>query len=261
MEVLVKAEVLNWEGQKLSEVDLNPVFFQKDPDLSLLQRAVVWQQAGRRRGTHKSKSRGEVSGGGKKPFRQKGTGRARQGSNRSPLLRGGGVIHGPRPRSYAQAFPKQLRCQALRNALIYMFQKQRLIFVEDMKSPEGKTKEISQRFQKMGWDKALLVDEDFQDLFQRACRNLKGFKCLPARALNVYDILKYDRLAVVPSVLQSFYKKCGFFEFSEKASSSGREDGRLPKEGRGESAKDEVSVKSAKDEVSVEGAKENAEEE
>lgn len=212
----MKTEVLNWEGKKAFEMDLKEAFFQIEPDRFLLQRAVVWQQTGRRRGTHKTKTKAEVSGGGKKPFRQKGTGRARQGSNRSPLLRGGGVIHGPRPKSYAQDFPKKLRKRALHHALVYMFQNKKWVFVEDMKSQEGKTKELSQRFKKMGWNKALLVDEGFQDLFQQACKNLKSFKCLHSQALNVYDILKYDQLVSTPAVANNFYEKCGFLVEDKK---------------------------------------------
>ena len=221
----MKAEVLNWEGKKVSEINLNEAFFQIEPDRFLLQRAVVWQRAGRRRGTHKTKNKAEVSGGGKKPFRQKGTGRARQGSNRSPLLRGGGVIHGPRPKSYEQALPKKLRRKALQSALAYMFQNKKLIFIEDMKSPEGKTKEISARFKKMGWSKALLVDTSFQDLFQRSCKNLKSFKCLSSKALNVYDILKYDLLVGTPDTAPIFYEKCGWTADVEKARSTFKKTG------------------------------------
>ena len=206
---MIKVAVLNWADKKHSELEVKPALFAEKLSRSLLHETVNWQLARRRAGDHNIKDRSEVSGGGKKPFRQKGTGHARQGSIRSPLLRGGGVSHGPQKRSYDWALPKKVRQRALRNVLSYMFQEKKLIFVESMQSEGGKTKELSARFKKMGWDKALLVDEINQDQFKRACKNLKNFKCLPAQALNVYDILKFDRLVLTPQLLNTVYKKCG----------------------------------------------------
>lgn len=205
----MEAEVLNWEGKKVSEVTVREALFKEKPDKSLLQSAVVWQLARRRAGSHKTKTRAEVRGGGRKPFRQKGTGNARQGSIRSPLLEGGGVAHGPRQRSYDWALPKKVRQKALRQALSYLFQEKRLFFVENMKSPEGKTKELSLRLKKMGLKKALLVDEKAEDKFKRACSNLRDFKFLVSEGLNVYDILKFNTLLLTPDLLETVYKKCG----------------------------------------------------
>ena len=204
-----QVKVLNWSAQSNSDLKIKPALLDEKFNRSLLHEVVNWQLASRRAGDHNSKTRSDVSGGGKKPFRQKGTGHARQGSIRSPLLRGGGVAHGPRKRDYAWALPKKVRQKALRCALSYMFQEKKLIFVESMQASEGKTKELSERFKKMGWDKALLVDEKCQEEFKRACKNLKNFKCLPAQALNVYDILKFDRLVLTPQLLNTVYKKCG----------------------------------------------------
>lgn len=206
---MIKANVLNWEGKKVSVIAIKESLFTKKLNKYLFQEVVKWQLACKRQGDHKVKTRSEVSGGGKKPFRQKGTGNARQGSIRSPLLQGGGVAHGPKKRSYAWALPKKTRKQALRNALSYLFQEKRLIFVEDMKSNEGKTKELDSRFKKMGWEKALLVDEKSQDKFERACKNLKSFKFLLAEGLNVQDVLKYDRVILTPHLLKTVYRKCG----------------------------------------------------
>ena len=206
---MIKAEVLNWEGKKVSEITVKEPLFKEKPNKFLLQQAVTWQLDRRRQGDHKVKTRAEVRGGGKKPFRQKGTGNARQGSIRSPLLKGGGVTHGPQKRSYAWALPKKIRQKALRNALSCVFQEKRLIFIEDMKSAEGKTKELDSRFKKMGWDKALLVDKTGQDQFQRACKNLRNFKYLRVEGLNVYDVLKYDRVVLTPHLLETVYRKCG----------------------------------------------------
>ena len=208
MENMKQVTVLNWEGKKHSELEIKPAILTEKLNRSLLHEVVTWQLARRRLGDHNSKTRSDVSGGGKKPFRQKGTGQARQGSIRSPLLKGGGVSHGPHKRSYDWTLPKKVRQKALKNALSYMFQEKKLIFVESMQS-EGKTKELSKRFKKMGWDKALLVDESHQEEFKRACKNLKNFKYLPAQALNVYDILKFDRLILTPKLLDTVYKKCG----------------------------------------------------
>lgn len=206
---MVKVAVLNWEGKKVSDLSVKDSLVKEKLNEPLLQKMVVWQLARRRQGDHKVKTRSEVSGGGKKPFRQKGTGNARQGSIRSPLLTGGGVIHGPKKRSYDWAMPKKIRQKALRNTLSYLFQEKRLFFVEDMQSSKGKTKELNSRFKKMGWDKALLVNEKHQDQFQRACGNLKNFKSLQAEGLNVYDILKYDRVVFTPLMLEILYKRCG----------------------------------------------------
>ena len=206
---MIKAEVLNWDGEKVSEIEIKEPLFTEKLNKPLLQSFVKWQLARRRQGDHKVKTRSEVSGGGKKPFRQKGTGNARQGSIRSPLLRGGGVAHGPKKRSYDWALPKKIRKQALRNALSYLFQEKRLFFVENMISDEGKTKELGSRFKKMGWDKALLVDEKNHEKFKRACKNLRNFKLLQAEGLNVYDILKFDRVVLTPALLKTVYRKCG----------------------------------------------------
>ena len=146
---MLKADVLNWEGKKVSEISLKEEVFSQPLDKPLLHQVVCWQRARMRRGTHKTKTRSEVRGGGKKPFRQKGTGNARQGSIRSPLLRGGAVSHGPRPRNYDWACPKKIRKKALCNALSYLFSEKRLVFVESMVSSSGKTKELMVRFKKL----------------------------------------------------------------------------------------------------------------
>lgn len=206
---MAKVEVLNWSAKKSSEVSVKDLLLKEKLNPFLLQEVVKWQLARRRQGDHKAKTRSEVSGGGKKPFRQKGTGNARQGSIRSPLLTGGGAAHGPKKRSYDWALSKKIRQKALRNVVSYLFQEKKLVFIVDMKSPEGKTKELSLRFKKMGWDKALLVNKKPEELFQRACKNLKNFKVLPVEALNVYDALKYDRVVLTPDLLDTVYRKCG----------------------------------------------------
>lgn len=206
---MLKLDVLNWEGQKKSQTELDKDFFVKEINKPLLHELVNWQLARKRSGTHKAKTRGEVRGGGKKPFRQKGTGRARQGSIRSPLLEGGGVAHGPQPRSYDWALPKKTRKRGLRTALSYLHLEGRLSLVEAMTSEKGKTKPLSQSFKKMGWSKALLVDVEQDEKFKRACKNLKKFKFVAAEGLNVYDLLKFDQVVLTPNALEAVNKKIG----------------------------------------------------
>ena len=204
-----KIEVLNWDGEKIKELEVKPSLLGEKLNLSLLHEVVKWQLARRRAGDHNVKNRSKVSGGGKKPFRQKGTGRARQGSIRSPLLKGGGVAHGPQKRSYDWALQKKVRQKALRNALSYLFQEKKIIFMEDLKVEKAKTKEVALKFKNRSWDTALLVSESHQKEFERACKNLKNFKCLPSQALNVYDLLKFNRVVFTTEVLDTLYKKCG----------------------------------------------------
>lgn len=205
-----KLNILNWKDQKAQAKIVNDLF-SDEVNKNLLHEVVQWQLARRRSGTHNAKTRGEVSGGGKKPFRQKGTGQARQGSIRSPLLEGGGVTHGPRPRSYDWSLPKKIRKKALQNALSYLNTEGRLFLVENLISEKGKTKDLQQSLKTLGWDKALLVeDRDNQDeKFKRACQNLQAFKLITAEGLNVYDLLKFDRVVVTPEALKIICKRCG----------------------------------------------------
>lgn len=209
---MLKADVLNWEGEKVSEISLKEEVFAQTLDKSLLHQVVCWQRDRKRRGTHKTKTRSEVRGGGRKPFRQKGTGNARQGSIRSPLLRGGAVSHGPRPRNYDWSCPKKIRKKALCNALSYLFSEKRLVFIESMGSSSGKTKELMIRFKKIGWKKTLLSDKNQEEKFKRASQNLKNFKFISPEGFNVYDLLKFDHAVLTPSVLPDLYKKCGMEE-------------------------------------------------
>ena len=191
---MTKVKVVNWKKEVVADMDLPSEFFEKKPNMSLLHDVIRWQRACRRQGTHKAKTRAEVSGGGKKPFRQKGTGNARQGSSRSPLNVAGGVTFGPRPRDYSYSLPAKIRKAGLKQALSYLWREKKVVVVEDMKSPNGKTKELFERLQVFGWKKALLVDQDLDVFFQRACGNLKFFQFLPVKALNPYDVLKYGHL-------------------------------------------------------------------
>jgi large subunit ribosomal protein L4 len=174
----------------------------------ILKDAVVWQLACRRQGTHATKTRAFVRGGGKKPFKQKGTGNARQGSTRSPLMPGGAVLFGPQPRDYSYVLPRKVKKLALRTALSYLFSSQKLIVIDDLAST-GKTGELQKRLTTFGLKKAVLVDGQEQEQFRRAARNLKGFRYYSVAGLNVYDLLKYDSLIVTKSSIEQIVKRCG----------------------------------------------------
>ncbi len=192
----MNAKCVNWKKEEVGKVQLPKIFFSEEINLNLIHEVVRWQRACARQGTHKAKTRSDVSGGGKKPFKQKGTGNARQGSIRSPLNRSGGVTFGPKPRSYAYQLPLKIRKKALRQTLSYLFKENKITFVEDMKSTEGKAKELYQRLKTFGFKKALLVDHQLDPLFKRACKNLKFFQILPVAGLNVYDVLKFNQLVI-----------------------------------------------------------------
>ena len=203
----MKAEILNWKKEKTADIDLPPNLFQQEVKWELINEVVRWGRAGLRKGNHKTKTRAEVSGGGKKPFRQKGTGNARQGSIRSPLNRGGGATFGPRPRSYKYNLPLQIRRTALNQTLSYLWKEKKVFILEDMKSAEGKTKELYGRLQNFGLKKALLTDQDAEPLFKRACANLKSFSFVPVERLNVYDLLKYGHLMMSQKSLSFLIEK------------------------------------------------------
>ena len=208
---MLKVEVLNWKKEKVEDLNLPEDIFNQELNKYLINEVVRWQRACARQGTHKAKTRADVSGGGKKPFRQKGTGNARQGSIRSPLNRAGGVTFGPKPRSYKYALPSKIKKTALRQTLSWLVKEKKVFFLEDMKSPEGKTKELSLRLKNFGVKKALLVDQDVDPLLKRACANLKTFQVLPVEGLNVYDLLKYGQLMISKksvSFLVERYKNC-----------------------------------------------------
>ena len=204
---MIKVEILNWQKEKVAECDLPEGFFQQKVRIGLINEVVRWQRAKARQGTHKAKTRGDVRGGGKKPFRQKGTGNARQGSIRSPLNRGGGVTFGPKPRDYTYALPKKMRQQALWQALSHLWENKKIVVLKDMLSPEGKTKELALRLKVFEFKKALLVDQELDPLFKRAGNNLKSFQLLPVAGLNVYDMLKYGQVMMSQSALAFLMEK------------------------------------------------------
>ncbi|MCB0407734.1 MAG: 50S ribosomal protein L4 [Bdellovibrionales bacterium] len=206
---MATVDVVNWDNKKVGSVELNAEVFEAPVRDEILHQMVRWQLNARRSGTHKAKDRSEVSGGGKKPFKQKGTGNARQGSSRSPLMPGGAVLFGPRPRSYAFKMTKKTKRLGLRTALSYLVSEGRFIVVDSMTSDSGKTKDLVSKLKGLGADKAVLVDSTTDALFDRASQNLAKFRYYSAEGLNVYDLLKFDRAIVTKDSLDAIVSRCG----------------------------------------------------
>lgn len=204
---MATVNVLNWKKEKVGSVDLAADVFEAPVKKDVLHTVVQWQLASRRQGTHMTKTKGLVSGGGKKPFKQKGTGGARQGSSRSPLMPGGGTMFGPQPRSYAFVLPKKVRRLGLSMALSHL-QKEGKLFVVDSMQSEGKTGELNKRLKAFGLKKAVLVDSQVDDKFNRASKNLETFKYFPVEGLNVFDLLKYDAAVITKDSVAKIVDRC-----------------------------------------------------
>lgn len=195
-------EILNTQAEKVGEIELNDSVFNVEVNTGILHEVVCMQRANRRSGNACTKTRGEVSGGGAKPWRQKGTGRARAGSRTSPVWRGGGTVFGPKPRDYSYTMPKKVKRLALRMALSARNQEGNLIVVDQFQLPEIKTKNFVQVMNKFQFDNCLVITEGVDDQISLSARNAVGYKVLPVAGLNVYDILKHSKLMLVQSSLQ-----------------------------------------------------------
>ncbi|MCC6300553.1 MAG: 50S ribosomal protein L4 [Anaerolineales bacterium] len=209
----MKVDVLNLEGKKLREVELPAAIFEAPINLDLMHQAYQRQMANARLGTHDTQVRGEVSGGGAKPWKQKGTGRARQGSRRAAQWVGGGRIHTPHPRSYEQRMPKKMRQAALRSALSTKAKEAGVVVVEDLAISEPKTKVMSQALNKLVGDKTALVvlpqkDQSY-DLAVRTIGNLDDAKVLLAGYLNIRDLFNYDKLVLPVKTLDTLAATLG----------------------------------------------------
>jgi large subunit ribosomal protein L4 len=190
-------DVYNVNKEKVGEVDLKEDIFGVEIKSYLLHEVVVWQRACRRKGSASTKTRGEIRGGGKKPWRQKGTGRARVGSIRSPLWRGGGTVFGPKPRSYAYTLPKKVRRAALKMALSSKLASGHLVVLEDYPNTPPKTKEFVQVMKRFDLEKALFITPEGHKNLELSARNVPYVQVLPTAGLNVYDILRYDHLVLL----------------------------------------------------------------
>jgi large subunit ribosomal protein L4 len=195
----MKVDVLNMEGKKVSTVELPSGIFEAPISIDLMHQAYLRQMANAHLGTHDTKTRGEVRGGGRKPWRQKGTGRARQGSIRSPQWVGGGRVHTPHPRSYRQAMPKKMRRAALRSSLSVKAAEAGIVVVDDLKLENLKTSLMANAFNALvGNEKALVLIPEKQayEMVTRSMRNLPGVKTLLVGYLNVRDLMGCDKLVI-----------------------------------------------------------------
>ncbi|MEX2201441.1 MAG: 50S ribosomal protein L4 [Dongiaceae bacterium] len=193
----MKCEVTSLESKKVGDIDLSDDVFGVTVRRDILARMVNWQLAKRRAGTHKTKGISDIRGTTRKPWKQKGTGHARQGSLRSPQFRGGAVIFGPVVRSHEHGLTKKVRRLALKTALSAKQADGKLVVVDALKSADGKTRTIADQFAKLGWGTALLIDGPEVDTnLQQAIANLPGIDLLPQQGVNVYDILRHDTLVL-----------------------------------------------------------------
>jgi len=191
----VQVSVYNVAGEVVDSIEVSDYVFDIPFNQAVVHQAVVRQQANARQGTHKTKTRSEVSGTTRKMYRQKGTGNARAGSRRSPLRRGGGVVFGPRPRSYRQAMPKKMRRLALRCVLSAKARDEELILLEQLKIDEPKTREMEKILTALGVESsALIVTSEPEENVVKSARNLPGIKITPASLLNTVDILSRKML-------------------------------------------------------------------
>ena len=186
--------------KKLSEIELKDEIFNAEIKSHLFYETIKMQLANKRRGTASTKNRSKVKGGGKKPWRQKGTGRARAGTIRSPLWVGGGVVFGPMPRSYSYSLSKKAKRTALKSALSLKFKENKLLLVDSFNMDTIKTKEFVKTVTTLGITNGLIVDESDQ-ILHKSARNVPGFKVLKSAGLNVYDILKYNNVIITKNSL------------------------------------------------------------
>ncbi|MBE3587507.1 MAG: 50S ribosomal protein L4 [Thermoanaerobacteraceae bacterium] len=187
----------NTNGEQVGEIQLNDQVFGVPVHRSVLHDAVVHYLAGRRLGTHGTKTRGEVRGGGRKPWRQKGTGRARHGSIRSPIWRKGGTVFGPHPRDYSYRLPRKVRRLALKSALSAKVEDGKILVLDQLQLPQPRTKDMVRILANLKVDdKALVVTADREETVFKSARNIPGVKPLPADGLNVYDLLAHNTLVI-----------------------------------------------------------------
>ena len=206
---MATVELVDREKQVKGTVELPEAIFGAPVKTHLLHHVVVAQLASRRAGTADTKTRREVSGGGKKPFKQKGTGRARMGSSRSPLLRGGGTVFGPHPRSYETKVNRKEIKGALRCALSAKAKENKIVVVDELSLAEPKTKEFVKVAKALGLSDALLVTEGASRNLGLGVRNLGAFKIIPVAGLNVYDVLSYDQLVITRTALDKITEVLG----------------------------------------------------
>lgn len=206
----MQAQIYSTTGEVVDQIELSDYIFGIEPNVPVMHQALVRQRANARLGTHDTRTRGEVSGGGRKPWRQKGTGRARQGSTRAPQWRGGGTVFGPHPRSYKQAMPRKMRRLALRSALSDKARGEALMVVRGLEAIDPRTKAMKQVLEALAVStSALIVLPEKTDAVERAAGNLEQVKTLLYSNLNLADLLKYQRLILTPAAVAEIERLWG----------------------------------------------------
>ena len=203
----MQIEITTLDGGSAGTMDLPEAIFGQSPRVDIIARVIAWQQARARAGTHKVKGMGEVSGTTKKPYKQKGTGNARQGSLRSPQFRTGGVVHGPVVRDHGYDLQKKVRRLGLISALSQKQAEGKLVVLDA--AVGGKTAETAKRLKALGWGSALIVDASVDEGFARATRNIPHVDVLPTVGANVYDILRHDVLAITRAGIDGLARRLG----------------------------------------------------
>ncbi|MBM7610191.1 50S ribosomal protein L4 [Ureibacillus composti] len=207
---MTKVSVLSQTGASVGEIELNDTIFGIEPNEAVLFDAVIAQRASLRQGNHKVKNRSEVAGGGRKPWRQKGTGRARQGSIRSPQWRGGGIVFGPTPRSYSYKLPKKVRRLALKSALSAKVGEQNLVVLDALTLAAPKTKEFKAILGNLNINKkALFVTADLDENVALSARNIPGVTVLTATGINVLDLLGHDKVVFTKAAVEKVEEVLG----------------------------------------------------
>jgi large subunit ribosomal protein L4 len=198
-----KVALYNQSGSQVGEIELNDSVFGIEPNKHVLFEAVLMQRASLRQGTHKTKIRSEVAGGGRKPWKQKGTGRARQGSIRSPQWRGGGTVFGPVPRSYSYKLPKKVRRLAIKSALSSKVLEENILVLENLAFDAPKTKEFTKVLQGLSVSsKALIVTANLEENVALSARNIPGVTVVEANGINVLDVLNHDKLIMTKAAVE-----------------------------------------------------------
>lgn len=205
-----KVSVVSQTGSAVGDIELNEAIFGIEPNKAVLFEAIIQQQASLRQGNHKVKTRAEVAGGGRKPWRQKGTGRARQGSIRSPQWRGGGIVFGPSPRSYSYKLPKKVRRLALLSALSTKVQAEELIVLDNLAFDTPQTKGFVKVLEDLSiTKKALFVTADLEETVALSARNLPGISVITANGINVLDLVGHDQLVMTKAAVQKVEEVLG----------------------------------------------------
>lgn len=199
--------IVNTKNESVGEIELNDAVFNREVKEYILHEVVRMQRASKRSGNACTKTRVEVSGGGRKPWRQKGTGRARAGTNRSPLWRGGGVAFGPKPRDYSFKLNRKVKQQAVSMALSARFQEGNLVVLDDFPMDQIKSKDFVNTMRVLNVENGIIVTDNAPETLTKSSRNVNGFKVMSSEGLNVYDLLLHKKVILLQPVIESLEKR------------------------------------------------------